>query len=115
MIDNPIRIPWPSGAPCTPSCRDHGSCWRLEARLAPEVGCDDDDYGCEVCGRSRDDDDCWCSFDESDDNPTDSEIEEWLIDQQIAAAEDPEPTDAEIEEWEIDQQIAAAERGEPYQ
>jgi hypothetical protein len=27
---------------CTPSCRDHGSCWRREAGLAPEAYCDYD-------------------------------------------------------------------------
>jgi len=27
---------------CTPSCRAHGSCWRREAGLAPEVECDYD-------------------------------------------------------------------------
>lgn len=34
---------------CTPSCYAHGSCWRREAGLTPEVGCtygeQDDDPG----------------------------------------------------------------------
>jgi hypothetical protein len=100
ITETDTRIPWPSGRPCTPSCQEHGSCWRRETGLAPKVGCEDgDDYGCEECGLP--DADCWCGYgDDFDDEPSDSELEEMWIEDQIAAAE----------EAEIERQIEADEQ-----